>query len=423
MKRYPVTSPMNSDPFYDFSYEVPVFKVHNIHTKEEPEIQLYLNATLYDTMCQIAMTLSKKLVGEDICVWVQYETGERVPLLVSFAKPDPVNHGNPFTDNAYKAHGTPSKSFAYDKRYAYDDGMRKSGPPRTDERYQTLGARLRELLGSGWIDHVKSVQKKEGIPYKEALSKACTLSYAVLPEYLETFPSDVLEETTSLLYMGVLRKYWTMLPTTLKEGLPYVRQISQKVSHSIRDIHKSQEFLQKTDDTMNNLAYKTALKHIKPSFTESLLIYEIPGPSTSKDGNLVNLLALFKGFPLTEAVPSVRLYAEEYMDSCIKIRKASIAADPDTVSKGEFVTREMFGSWTKRIRLNDGFGERFGKGIEIQNTITFIVSSKEYDDYVRCILHRSGRVQVIFQKPPPGSNRKTSERVEHLLDSLRCLTV
>jgi hypothetical protein len=409
MKRYPVASSMTDNAFCDFSYKEPYCKVRNLHTKEylkdkdKVGLLLYLNATLYDTVCKIAMTVSKKLVGEDICVWVQDSaTDRRMPLLVSFALSDPENHGDPFTDNAY-TDGTPSKSFAYDKRYVYDDGTRKSGPRRTDERYKTLGNRLRELRG------------KDGT--QDLLSY--TLWYAVLPEYLETFPKDVIEETTSLLYMGVLRKYWTMIPTTLKEGHDYVRQSSQKMSPSIREIRDSQGFLQKTDDTMNHIANVTASKHpFQVSFTESLLIYEIPGPSTSKDAILVNLLALFKGFKLTKDVPSVRLYTEEYLDSCSKIRKDSIASDPDTVPEGSFVTREMFGSWTKRTRLNDGFGQRFGKGIDIQNTVTFIVSSDTYDDYVRCILHLSGRVQVVFQKPPPTSHTATSERVEHLLQ--RC---
>ena len=362
---------MSHNSFVDVSYQVTDYLIVNMRKSgdhREHTMTLRGDETIYELHRNIALlSNSKTSVAETIYSYVK-SGKHHIPLYFAYDDYKPKD---------------PYQMTHHDSLFVKNDGTPKLGPPKTIHKYTSLEERLSMIRQTHKIDET-------------------TIYYVDLSDYLSDM-KDVFDSTPEYVSHGILAIYWD-----IKDAFTWLADKSR-----LKDLRKYQAYRNNQETTIQSLCEKTAKDTSSvraTSFHPELVIYKNQSDFIQTD---VNLLAIFKDFVLSERIPSLRIYTDEYLDACSKVRTSSIQSDILTEEPSQCVSLSAFESWTKSIVLGASSG--FPEYLKTKNTLTFIVYDESFTYAIRCMLSLDGSVQVIFPKDKTHAVAMTDEFVSDYL--------
>ena len=362
---------MSHNSFIDVSYQVTDYLIINMRKSgehREHTMTLRGDETIYELHRKIALlSNSKTSVAETIYSYVK-SGKHHIPLY--FAYED------------YKVKD-PYQMTHQDPLFVKHDGTPKLGPPKTIHKYTSLEERLSMIRQTHKLDEP-------------------TIYYVDISDYLSDM-KDVFDSGPDYVSHGILAIYWD-----IKDATTWLADKSR-----LKDLRKYQDKQDKQETMIQSLCEKTAKDTSSvraTSFHPELVIYKNQSNYIQTD---VNLLAIFKDFVLSERIPSLRIYTDEFLDACSKVRTSSIQTDILTEEPSQCVSLSAFESWTKGIVLGTSSG--FPEYLKMKNTLTFIVYDESFTYAIRCMLSLDGSVQVIFPKDKTHGVAMTDEFVSDYL--------
>ncbi len=248
----------------------------------------------------------------------------------------------------------------YDDKFCSVDGSEKRQTRFSADMYSSYKSYYDKMKD------VKSLKQNTNIYF-------CTLEDAI------TYSKNHMKEMNDkILLNGYLKKYFTLLTDLNEDDSNYHANILNK-------IQKIEYF--------KNLQKVYSYKPI--SCRPTTLIYE-----NRFEENSIDLFKIFKEFPLDEKTPYMRIYIDNYLDSCVKLDKNSIYNEYS--DEKQTVTKEIFETWNRSIMIYNGF--TMPERIDMINTLSFIIYDKNTSNYATMIIYSDGRVKLYC-----GSMMRISE--------------
>lgn len=321
--------------------------------------------TVEDMMREIAHKEPNKVLASEICLFV-CQGNTYIPIICSYDSLE-MKQTNPYKINTYH------------EKFVSDVGTLKMGPKKHIHLYETIHDRLQTLQTI----------------YSLSQTAIHTIYYIPLQEYV-SYQLEHWEDSRYKLryiYYGLISIFWIIkdIPTLsldiLENGISsdvqlYCKQQYKREQTILSELHKQSALV---------TSYSPDKKLCESSvFSPELIIYE-----TSSHGP-INLLALFKEFELSDRIPYVRIYTDDYLDSCNKLRNRSIKTLVEEDIKERCITQKQFETWSKRIQIHNGFD--IPNYVDMKNTLSFIVYDETYTYPTRVCLSLNGKVQLLFQK-------------------------
>ena len=206
---------------------------------------------------------------------------------------------------------------------------------------------------------------------KKSLKQNTNIYFCSLDDAVSYSKDHMKEMSDNILFNGFIKKYFPLLTDIDEDDSEYHTNILNKI--------------QKIDD------FKLLQKgySFKPiSCRPSTLIYE-----NRFDENSIDLFKIFKGFSVDEKTPYIRIFIDNYLDSCMKLDKNSIYNEYSDEKKT--VTKEIFETWNRSIMIHNGF--TMPERIDMINTLSFIIYDKDTTNYSTMILYSNGKVKLYCE--------------------------
>ena len=178
------------------------------------------------------------------------------------------------------------------------------------------------------------------------------------------------EMDDKILLNGYLKKYFPLLTDLEHDDMDYHEKMMSKI-----------ETIKRFKELQKGYIYKPI------SCRPNTLIYE-----NRLDENSIDLFKIFKEFSVNEKTPYVRIFIDNYFDSCMKLDKNSIYNEYSTEKKT--VTKEIFETWNRSIMIHNGF--TMPERIDMINSLSFIIYNKDTTNYATMIIYSDGKIKLYF---------------------------
>ena len=248
----------------------------------------------------------------------------------------------------------------YDDRFCNTEGEEKRQTRFSSDMYSSY---------KSYYDKMKNVR---------SLKQNTNIYFCTLDDAIKYSKNHMKEMDDSILLNGYLKKYFPLLTDLEHDDSEYHNKCMDKIT-------KLKEFKSLQREYIFNPV----------SCRPNTLIYE-----NRFEENSIDLFKIFKGFQVDEKTPYIRIYIDNYLDSCMKLDKNSIYNEY-SVEK-ETVTKEIFELWNRSIMIHNGF--TMPERIDMINTLSFILYDKTTTNYATMILYSDGKVKLYC-----GSMMRISE--------------
>jgi len=334
---------------------------------------IYLTDTIEILLTKIAHNcVEKDISGKRIFAWIDLNTKKEyslqysLPLGIEYT--DIGKYMNLFSDKEY------------DDRFCSPDG---------ESKRQTIF--YADMHGSykTYYDRMKDIHGKQD---------NFNIYFCTIDDAIEYSKKNMDKMTNEILLNGYLKKYFPLITTLDEDDSEYNTNLLER-------IEKLEYF--------KNLQKGYILRPI--SCRPTTLIYE-----NKLKENSIDLFKIFKIFKVNEKTPYIRIYIDNYLDSCMKLDRNSIYNEYSAEKKT--VTKEIFETWNHSIMIQNGF--TIPERIDMINTLSFIVYDKDATNYATMILYSDGRVKLYIgqmTKISEFSNKIASEFIERSNSILRIL--
>jgi hypothetical protein len=334
---------------------------------------IYLTDTIEILLTKIAHNcLEEDISGKRIFAWIDLNTKKEyslqysLPLGIEYT--DIGKYMNLFSDKEY------------DDRFCSPDG---------ESKRQTIF--YADMHGSykAYYDQMSDIQGKQA---------NFNIYFCTIDDAIEYSKKNMDKMTNEILLNGYLKKYFPLITTLEEDDSEYNTKMLER-------IEKIEYF--------KNLQKKYILRPI--SCRPTTLIYE-----NKLKENSIDLFKIFKNFKVDEKTPYIRIYIDNYLDSCMKLDRNSIYNEYSAEKKT--VTKELFETWNHSIMIQNGF--TMPERIDIINTLSFIIYDKDTTNYATMILYSDGIVKLYIgqmTKISEFSNKIASEFVARSNSILRVL--
>ena len=248
----------------------------------------------------------------------------------------------------------------YDDRFCSSDGESKRETRFSSDIYSSYKDYYLNMRD------IKSLKPNTNIYF-------CTLNDAI--KYSKKHMGKMTDE---ILLNGFLKKYFPLITEINENDRGYHAKNMNKIEkmNYFKSLEKGYSF--------------------KPiSCRPTTLIYE-----NRFEENSIDLFKIFKEFVVNEKTPYIRIFIDNYLDSCMKLDKNSIYNEYSVEKKT--VTKEIFETWNRSIMIHNGF--TMPERIDMINTLSFIIYNKDTTNYATLILYSDGKIKLYF-----GSMTRISE--------------
>lgn len=242
----------------------------------------------------------------------------------------------------------------YDDRFCNTEGEEKRQTRFSSNIYSSY---------KSYYDKMKNIR---------SLKPNTNIYFSTVEDAITYSKKHMKEMSEMVLLNGYLKKYFPLLTDLESDDSDYHNKCMSKI------------------DMINNFKNLQNSYNLKPvSCRPDLLIYE-----NRVDENSIDLFKIFKDFPVDEKVPYMRIYIDNYLDSCMKLDRNSIYNEYSIDKKT--VTKEIFESWNKSVMIHNGF--TMPERIDMINTLTFILYDKNTTNYAIMTLYSNGNVKLYCEK-------------------------
>ena len=248
----------------------------------------------------------------------------------------------------------------YDDRFCNTEGEEKRQTRFSSDMYSSY---------KRYYDMMKDIR---------SLKPNTNIYFCTLDDAISYSKNHMKEMNDIILLNGYLKKYFPLLTDLEYDDSDYHNKCMSK-------IRKIQEF----KFLQREYIYKPI------SCRPDTLIYE-----NRVDENSIDLFKIFKEFGVDEKIPYIKIYIDNYLDSCMKLDRNSIYNEYSTDKKT--VTKEIFEKWNRSIMIHNGF--TMPERIDMINTLSFILYDKLTTNYATMILYSNGKVKLYC-----GSMMRISE--------------
>ena len=130
--------------------------------------------------------------------------------------------------------------------------------------------------------------------------------------------------------------------------------------------------------------------NIQPVDSRPILIkYE-----NNKRESLLDIFKIFQSYEVNIDIPYMKIQNDNYMDSYVKFYKDGINTTYKE-NKDKNITIDLFEKWGKNIYIHDGLMRP--KGIDKNDTLTFIIYDKNRQNFAHLIIDIKSSVQFYFE--------------------------
>lgn len=335
--------------------------------------KIYLTDTIEILLTKIAHNcVEKDISGKRIFAWIDLNTKKEYSLQYSL----PLGIG--YTDIGKYMNLFSDKE--YDDRFCSPEG---------ESKRQTIFSS--DMFGSykKYYDQMIDIQGKQA---------NFNIYFCTIDDAIEYSKKNMDKMTNEILLNGYLKKYFPLITTLDEDDSEYNTKMLER-------IEKIEYF--------KNLQKKYILRPI--SCRPTTLIYE-----NKLKENSIDLFKIFKNFKVDEKTPYIRIYIDNYLDSCMKLDRNSIYNEYSAEKKT--VTKELFETWNRSIMIQNGF--TMPERIDMINTLSFIIYDKETTNYATMILYSDGRIKLYIgqmMRISEFSNKIVSEFIARSNSILRVL--
>ena len=212
----------------------------------------------------------------------------------------------------------------------------------------------------------------------KSLSSNTNIYFCTLNDAIKYSKKHMRGMTDEILLNGFIKKYFPLITELNENDIDYH-------SKNMNKIEKMNYF--------KSLEQGYSFKPI--SCRPTTLIYE-----NRLEENSIDLFKIFKIFPVNEKTPYIRIFIDNYLDSCMKLDRNSIYNEYSVEKKT--VTKEIFETWNHSIMVHNGF--TMPERINMINTLSFIIYDKDTTNYATMILYSDGMIKLYL-----GSMMRISE--------------
>ena len=309
--------------------------------------KIYLTDTIEIILSKIAeYCVSDAISGKKIFAWLDMNPKKELslqsclPLGIRYT--DLNTYMNPFLDRKY------------DDSFCSIDGESKTETRFSADIYSSY---------KSYYDKMKDIR---------SLKPNMNIYFCTLEDVIEYSNKHMSEMNDKILLNGYLKKYFPLLSELDENDEDYHNKCMSKIQ---------------VNETFKSLQNEYSFQPI--SCRPNTLIYE-----NRTDENSIDLFKIFKEFSVNEKVPYIRIYIDNYLDSCMKLDRNSIYNEYSTDKKT--VTKEMFEVWNRSVMIHNGF--TMPERIDMINTLSFILYNKDTTNYATMVLYSDGKVKLYCEK-------------------------
>lgn len=206
----------------------------------------------------------------------------------------------------------------------------------------------------------------------KSLKSNTNIYFCTLDDAIEYSKNNMKEMDENFLMNGYIKKYFPLIENIDEDDKDYHSKCMDKILkiRSFKDIE-------------NEYNYNPI------SCRPDILIYE-----NRIDKNSINLFKIFKYFSVSEKIPYIRIYIDNYLDSCMKFDLNGIYNEYS--SEKNTITKDIFEKWNRGIMISNGF--TMPERVDLINSLSFILYDKSTMNYCTMILYSDGKVNLYCEK-------------------------
>ena len=123
---------------------------------------------------------------------------------------------------------------------------------------------------------------------------------------------------------------------------------------------------------------------------------------------------------LSNRVPYCRLYIDNLLDSCNRLRKESVVEK--VIRSDRCVSMRAFEGYTKRISYPNLYS--LPQTLSNEETVSWVVYDSHYENWATLIVHLKGKVQIVYQghELQSASQKSIKEIISVCHDLIRSLS-
>uniref|UniRef100_A0A6C0FET0 Uncharacterized protein n=1 Tax=viral metagenome TaxID=1070528 RepID=A0A6C0FET0_9ZZZZ len=315
--------------------------------------KIYLTDTIEILFSKIAQHCVKEdISGKRIFAWLDlnpkndYSLRYCLPLGIQYD--DLGSYMNLFSDKKY------------DDRFCSPDGESKRETRFSSDIYSSY---------KSYYDKMRDIK---------GLKPNTNIYFCTLDDAIKYSKKHMKKMSDVVLLNGLLKKYFPLISEINEDDSEYHAKILNKIEKI---------------DTFKSL--QKGYRYFPISCRPTTLIYE-----NRFEENSIDLFKIFKEFTVDEKTPYIRIFIDNYLDSCMKLDRNSIYNEYSVEKKT--VTKEIFEIWNRSIMIHNGF--TMPERIDMINTLSFIIYDKDTTNYATMLLYSDGKIKLYC-----GSMMRISE--------------